>query len=174
MEIEDIDVTIKLANRDTIKPVGIVRDVEVLCGKVKYPADFLVLGSPQDDFCPIIFVRPFLNTASGKIDCEKDTVTIGLDGMSHEFNFAKFSRQPREREPPSKDEIIGLASIAVPPTDPLEQYLLDHENDMFMKEREEIDEVFLKQEPMLKHNLPVEILGDPPPPRGDPVFELKP
>ena len=34
-EIEDIDVTIKLANRDTISPVGIVRDVEVLCGKVK-------------------------------------------------------------------------------------------------------------------------------------------
>ena len=27
---------------------------------------------------------------------------------------------------------------------------------------------------MLKHNLPVEILGDPPPPKGDPVFELKP
>ena len=27
---------------------------------------------------------------------------------------------------PSKDEIIGLASIVVPPTDPLEQYLLDH------------------------------------------------
>ena len=29
-EIEDIDVTIKLANRDTITPLGIVRDVEVL------------------------------------------------------------------------------------------------------------------------------------------------
>ena len=29
-EIEDIDVTIKLANRDTISPIGIVRDVEVL------------------------------------------------------------------------------------------------------------------------------------------------
>ena len=73
---------------------------------------------------------------------------------------------------PSKEEIIGLASIAVPPTDPLEQYLLDHENDMFMNERREIDEVFFKQEPILKHNLPVEILGDPPPPKGDPVFEL--
>ena len=45
-EIEDIDVTIKLANRDTISPIGIVRDVEVLCGKIKYPTDFLVLGSP--------------------------------------------------------------------------------------------------------------------------------
>ena len=145
-----------------------------MCGKVKYPADFLVLGSPQDDFCNIIFGRPFLNTVNARIDCENDTITIGLEGMSHEFNFAKFHRQPRDRESPSKDEIIGLASIAVPPTDPLEQYLLDHENEMFMKERREIDEVFLKQEPMLKHNLPVEILGDPPPPKGDPVFELKP
>ena len=33
-EIEDIDVTIKLANRDTISPCGIIRDVEVLCGKI--------------------------------------------------------------------------------------------------------------------------------------------
>jgi hypothetical protein len=54
-EIEDIDDIIKLANRYTIQPLGIVRDVEVLCGKVKYPTDFLVLGSPQDDFCPVIF-----------------------------------------------------------------------------------------------------------------------
>ena len=63
--------------------------------------------------------------------------------MSHEFNFAKFSRQPRDRESPSKDEIIGLASIFVPPTDPLEQYLLDHENDMHMHERNEIDKKIL-------------------------------
>ena len=39
-EIEDIDVTIKLADRDIISPIGIVRDVEVLCGKIKYPTDF--------------------------------------------------------------------------------------------------------------------------------------
>ena len=70
--------------------------------------------------------------------------------------------------------IIGLASIVVPPSDPLEQYLLDHENEMFMNVRREIDELFLKQGPVLKHNLPVEILGYPPPPKGDPIFELKP
>ena len=57
-EIEEIDVTIKLANRDTISPNGIVRDVEVLCGEVKYPADFLVLGSPQDSFVPSYLVDP--------------------------------------------------------------------------------------------------------------------
>ena len=128
-EIEDIDVAIKLANRDTISPVGIVRDVEVLWGKVKYPADFLVLGSAKDNVCPIIFGRPFLNTVNPKLDCEKDIVTVCLGDMSHDFNFAKFRRQPHDKELPSKDEIIGLASIAVPPNDPLKQYLLDHENE---------------------------------------------
>ena len=47
--------------------------------------------------------------------------------MTHEFIFSKFSRKHHEEELPSKDEIIGLASIVVPPSDPLEQYLLDHE-----------------------------------------------
>ena len=73
----------------------------------------------------------------------------------------------------SKDEIIGLASIAVAPTDPWEQYLLDHENDMHMHERNEIDRILFEQRPLLKHNLPIETLGGPPPPKGDLVFELK-
>ena len=102
-KMEDTDVTIKLSNRDTISPMGIVRDVEVLCGKTKYPADFLVLGSSQDSFCPIIFGRPFLNTVNATIDCKRDVVTIGLDDMTHEFIFFKFSRQHREQELPSKD-----------------------------------------------------------------------
>src|SRR3954471_14336948 len=121
-EIEDIVVTIKLANRDIITPLGIVRDVEVLCGKIKYPTDFLVLGSPKDDSCPIIFGRPFLNTINAKIDCEKQTVGVSFGDESHEFKFSKFSRELHEKEFPSKDELIGLASIIVPPTDPLEQY----------------------------------------------------
>ena len=33
---------VSLANRETISPIGIVRDVEVLSGNTKYPADFLV------------------------------------------------------------------------------------------------------------------------------------
>ena len=168
-----IDVTIQLANRDTICPVGIVRDVEVLCGKMKYPAYFLVLFTTQDSFCPIIFGRPFLNTVNAHIDCEKQTVTVGFEGVSHEFSLSQFGRQPHEKELPSKDETIALASIDVPPTDPFEQYLLEHENDMHMDERDEIDKVVLEQYPILKNNLPVELLGDPPQSKGDPVFELK-
>ena len=69
-ELEDTDVVIHLANKETICPIGIVRDVEVLCGKIKYPADFLVLNSAASKTCPIIFGRPFLNTCGAIIDCK--------------------------------------------------------------------------------------------------------
>ena len=66
-----------------------------------------------------------MNTVNAKIDCEKQNVGVSFGVESHEFNFAKFRRQPHDKEFPSKDEIIGLSSIDVPPNDPLEQYLLD-------------------------------------------------
>ena len=46
------------------------------------------------------------------------------------------------------------------------KYLLEHENDMHMEERDEIDKIVLEQYPILKNNLPVEVLGDPPPTKG--------
>ena len=95
-------------------------------------------------FVPLSFGRPFLNTFNTNIDCEKETVSVSIGDVSHEFNFSKFRRQPHNKELPSKDEIIGLASMAVPPTDPLEQYLLDHENDMHLDERNEIYKNFFE------------------------------
>ena len=55
-KIEDIDVTIKLANRDTISQVGVVRDVEVLCRKVKYLLIFLFLVPHKMTFVPLSLV----------------------------------------------------------------------------------------------------------------------
>ena len=99
-----------------------------------------------------------------KINCEKQTIDVSFRDESYEFNFPKFSRQPHKKDLPSKDEIICLPSIDVPPTDPLEQYMLDHENDLHMHERNEIDRILFEQQPLLKHNLPVETLGGSPPP----------
>jgi hypothetical protein len=48
--MEETSITIQNANKDYISPLGIVRDVEVLVGNIKYPADFIVLGCPQDSF----------------------------------------------------------------------------------------------------------------------------
>ena len=70
-------------------------------------------------------------------------------------------------------EITQLASVALAPNNPLQQHLEDHESEVFMKERNELDEVFFRQ-PILKHHLPVEDLGTTPPPKEDPVFDLKP
>ena len=152
-----------------------MRDVEVLCGKVKYPTDFLVLGSVQDSFCPIIFGRPFLRTCGAIIDCKKGKVFVEFNGEPYEFNFSKISKQPRGTESPSDDKIIeSIASIAIPPNDPLQQYMEDHENDTHMQERNEIDKIFLIQPAILKHNLPVEPLGILSKPKEDPVFDLKP
>ena len=81
-----------------------------------------------------------MNTVNANIDCAKETISVNFGDVSHKFNFSKFRRQPHDKELPSKDEIIGLASIVVPPTDPLEQYLLNHENDMHVNERNEIED----------------------------------
>jgi hypothetical protein len=101
-ELEDIDVLIQLANRETVLPIGIDRDVEVLCDKTKYPTNFLVLGKKASETCPIIFGRPFLNTCIAVIDCKKEKVVTKFDGESYEFNFSKFTKTPYENELPDE------------------------------------------------------------------------
>ena len=82
--------------------------------KVKYPTDFLVLGSVQDSFCPIIFGRSFLSTCGAIIDCKKGKVSVEFNGEPYEFNFSQFSKQPRGTDLSSNDKIIEeIASIAI-------------------------------------------------------------
>ncbi|KAK1599267.1 hypothetical protein QYE76_008186, partial [Lolium multiflorum] len=153
-ELEDIDVVIHLANRETISPIGIVRDVEVLCGKIKYPADFLVLGSAAN--------------------CKKEKILTRFAGEPYEFNFSKFTKTPYKADLPSNDfKMEQCASIVLVPNNPLQQHLENSESEAFRKERDELEEIFRRQ-PILKHDLPVEDLGTTPPPKEDPVFDLKP
>jgi hypothetical protein len=98
-----------------------------------------------------------------------------FDGESYEFNFSKFTRAPYEIDLPNEDfRVEQLASIALAPNNALQQYMEDHESEIFREERNEIDEILLCQLEMLKHNLPVEDLGTTLPPKKDPVFDLKP
>src|SRR3954469_7718240 len=151
-ELEEVDVIIYLGNRETISPVGIVRDVEVLCGKVKYPTNFLVLGSVQYSFCPIIFGRPFLSTCGAIIDYKKGKVSVEFNSEPYAFNFSKFSKQPRGTDLSSNEKIIEeIASIAIPPDETLQQFMEDHKTEIHMQERDEIEDIFLRQTPILKH-----------------------
>jgi hypothetical protein len=145
-ELEEIDVVIHLANRETVLPIGIVRDVEVLCGKTKYPTNFLVLGKVASKTCPIIFGRPFLNTCGIVIDYKKEKILTKFDGKSFEFNFSKFTKAPYENELPNEDfRVEQLASIALAPNNALQQFMEDHESEIFREERDEIDKILLRQ-----------------------------
>ncbi|KAK1602997.1 hypothetical protein QYE76_048209, partial [Lolium multiflorum] len=133
-----IDVVIHLANRETISPIGIVRDVEVLC------------------------------------DCKKEKILTRFAGEPYEFNFSKFTKTPYKVDLPSNDfKMEQCASIVLVPNNPLQQHLENSESEAFRKERDELEEIFLRQ-PILKHDLTVEDLGTTPPPKEDPVFDLKP
>ncbi|KAK1644291.1 hypothetical protein QYE76_062096 [Lolium multiflorum] len=61
----------------------------------------------------------------------------------------------------------------LPGSEALLQHLENSESEAFRKERDELEEIFRRQ-PILKHDLPVEDLGTTPPPKEDPVFDLKP
>jgi hypothetical protein len=98
-----------------------------------------------------------------------------FDGESYGFNFSKFTEAPYETELPNEDfRVEQLASIALAPNDALQQYMEDHKSEIFMEERNEINEILLCQPEMLKHNLPMEDLGTTLPPKEDPVFDLEP
>ena len=68
-------------------------------------------------------------------------------------------------------KVEQLAAIALAPNNALQQYMEDHKSEVFMEERNEIDEIFLRQPEIMKHNLPVEDLGTKLPPKEDPVFD---
>jgi hypothetical protein len=109
------------------------------------------------------------------IDCKKEKIFTKFNGESYEFNFSKFAKTSYVNETPNENfRVEQLASIALAPNNALQQFMKDHESDIFMKEREEIDDIFLRQQPLIKHNLPVEDLGTTLPPKEDHLFELKP
>jgi hypothetical protein len=174
IQMEETGITIQLANKDYISPIGIVRNVEVLVGKIKYPADFMVLACPQDAFCPIIFGRPFLHTVGAEINLPKEKVFIRCAGERLEFNFSKFTDKHVVREPPVKDIVETLAYVAVASSDAVERYILNQDEPFTNEEREAIEQEFYQQPPVLQLNLPPDDLGELPPPKGDPEFELKP
>jgi hypothetical protein len=111
--MEGTCISIQLANKDVICPLGMVRDIEVLVGKIKYPADFIVLGCSQDAFCPIIFGRTFLHIVGAEISLPKEKVVIKYAEERLEFNFSKFTDKHLDRDKFQKDIVETLTSVAV-------------------------------------------------------------
>ncbi|GJY88465.1 reverse transcriptase domain-containing protein [Tanacetum coccineum] len=75
--------TLELANRSVMHPMGIAEDVVVRVDGFNFLADFVVVNFEPDPRVPIILGRPFLRTAKALIDLyeEKLTLRVGSDEL---------------------------------------------------------------------------------------------
>src|SRR4051812_2102287 len=122
-----------------------------------------------------MFGRPFLKTCGAIIDCKKGKVSVEFNGDLYEFNFSKFSKQPRGTDLSSMKTLLKkLLLFLFLLTILCSNLWRTTRKYMHMKERNELDDIFLRQPAILKHNLPVEPLGTFSQPKEDPMFDLKP
>ncbi|GKB00127.1 MAK10-like protein [Tanacetum coccineum] len=75
--LEDTDDVLGLADGTKSYPVGIVRNVEVLVGKLKLFEDFHALDIEREPTCPLLVRRGFLATANAVINCKKTKISVG-------------------------------------------------------------------------------------------------
>ncbi|CAM8959645.1 unnamed protein product [Rhodiola kirilowii] len=72
-------ICLRLADRSSRVPKGVLEDVLVKVGKFYIPVDFFVLEMEEDQEIPIILGRPFLKTTSAVINCGIDSLEFEVE-----------------------------------------------------------------------------------------------
>ncbi|CAM8905839.1 unnamed protein product [Rhodiola kirilowii] len=67
---------LRLADRSSRFPKGVLKDVPVRVGNFYIPGDFVVLEMEEDNEIPILLGRPFLYTAGAIFDTTKGSITM--------------------------------------------------------------------------------------------------
>ena len=109
-QLEDMDMTIMLADKTLRVPMGVIKNVPITIGPYTYPIDFVVIDMPIDSHCPIIFGRTFLNTAGANIDCRKETISLKFGEEVMSFHFSKFTHKPIVEEEDFEERMPRLVS----------------------------------------------------------------
>ncbi|GJX27613.1 putative reverse transcriptase domain-containing protein [Tanacetum coccineum] len=78
-ELAHTRLTVELADRTVKYPKGIAKKVLVGIGNFTFLVDFIILDMPEDIKVPLILGRPFLSTASAKIDVYKRKITLRFE-----------------------------------------------------------------------------------------------
>ncbi|CAM8990443.1 unnamed protein product [Rhodiola kirilowii] len=86
--------TLRLADRSSRYPRGILKDVPVKVGNFHIPGDFVVLEMEEDTEIPILLGRPFLYTAGAIFDTTKGSITMRVGDEEIEFNLDKSQKSP--------------------------------------------------------------------------------
>src|SRR5436190_11685404 len=97
-EVKPTQMTLQLADRSVIHPLGIVEDVLIKVDKFIYPVDLVVLDMAEDRSIPLILGRAFLKTARAIIDVDEGKIILRAGDKSIEFHLANKIQYPPEAE----------------------------------------------------------------------------
>ncbi|RDY00103.1 hypothetical protein CR513_16758, partial [Mucuna pruriens] len=98
-DLEPTGMTIQLANRSIVQPLGVVEDVLVQVNELIFPVDFYVLDMEDETAgkeSTLILGRPFLMTARTKIDVHAGTLSMEFGDTLVQFNIFEAMKHPTE------------------------------------------------------------------------------
>ena len=70
-----------------IKPLGVLRNLNVAIAGKEIPIDFFMINASDDEHESIILGKPFLKLVNAILDVGKGIVTFDLDGEKHTIEF---------------------------------------------------------------------------------------
>ncbi|XP_016700268.1 uncharacterized protein [Gossypium hirsutum] len=103
---KDQGVVIQLVDRSVIYPEGLLEDVLVKVNELVFLTDFYIINIEDDNSTnsfDIFLGRPFLSTASAKIDVRSGTLTMEFDGEIVKFNVYEAMGHP--------NSLLNISSI---------------------------------------------------------------
>ena len=93
--LHDTCVTIKLADRSNVRPLGKIEDVLVRVGDLTFPTDFYVLKMDYDkNAIPILLGRPFMKTANAIVNVSTGSMTMEHEGNTLTYNIYTPTKSP--------------------------------------------------------------------------------
>ncbi|RDX63340.1 hypothetical protein CR513_58245, partial [Mucuna pruriens] len=98
-DLEPTGMTIQLANKRIIQPLGVLEDVLVQVNELIFPTDFYVLDMEDETSgkeSTLILGRPFLMTARTQIDVHVGTVSMEFGDTLVQFNIFEATKHPTE------------------------------------------------------------------------------
>ncbi|CAM8944254.1 unnamed protein product [Rhodiola kirilowii] len=95
-ELTPTPISLRLADRSSRLPKGILEDMLIKIGELWVPVDFYVLEMDVENETPIILGRPFLNTIQAVIDCGNGTIEMNLGSEKVKFVLKSMMKAPRD------------------------------------------------------------------------------
>ncbi|RDX86288.1 hypothetical protein CR513_32394, partial [Mucuna pruriens] len=98
-DLKPTRMTIQLANKSIVQPLGVLKDVLVQVNELIFPIDFYVLDMEDETSgmeSTLILGRPFLVTARTKIDVHARMLSMEFSDTLVQFNIFEAMKHPTE------------------------------------------------------------------------------